>query len=763
MNVTVENANDGEIVVFKLTNYMYGEKEYKCILNNSKADLHLSKEWRGFIYISATYLGNDYRQTSTNTTYFVFSNAEIIPAIHSLSKYYNGDEKLEIIFKDGDVPIYNATADIYINGVKYTRSSDTNGIISMNINLKSGNYGGWLDYEGEVYGFTIKIKPTVYGEDVTADYNAAVKYTAHFLDSTGKALTEGIGTFKINSQTYYSTISDGVASISVPKDHGSYMVEVTNPLTGETNFNYITIQPIKTVTRLSGVKNINVGDSLFLTANVNVDVGAVLFSINSSNITVDVFNKKASCIFWNLEPGNYVAKAIYMGPGGNYLSSSDSSSFNVFKRSSDISVTADDIGAGQNAVFEVTLDNSATGDVSIIINNKTYKNQLCNDKSIISIPDLDIGSYAYDVVYDGDDSYNSKSVSGNVRVSLVNVVLNVSDLIKYYSSSKPLAAQLLDKSGNPLTGQKIIFTVNNKDYERTTDDSGIASMNINLNSGNYTAGVSFGGNGIYDSIKTLVQIEIKPTVEAKDFSKIFKNDTQYYASFLDSKGNLLKNTTVQFNINGVFYNRTIDEKGIARMNINLNPGKYVLTAVNPSTGEYHATTITVLSSIVEANNLTKYYKNEQKYTLKILDDYGNAAGEGVAVKLNINGVFYERKTNSSGYINMNINLAPGSYVITAEYNGLRASNTITVLPILEAKDIQMNYMDGSKFKVKLLDGKGNPFANQFVTFNINGILYKRLTDDEGIAGLNINLMVGKYIITSSYNGANIANTITITA
>ena len=40
------------------------------------------------------------------------------------------------------------------------------------------------------------------------------------------------------------------------------------------------------------------------------------------------------------------------------------------------------------------------------------------------------------------------------------------------------------------------------------------------------------------------------------------------------------------------------------------------------------------------------------------------------------------------------------------------------------------------------------FANQIITFNING----------GIARLNINLMAGKYIITSMYsNGDTISN------
>lgn len=62
--------------------------------------------------------------------------------------------------------------------------------------------------------------------------------------------------------------------------------------------------------------------------------------------------------------------------------------------------------------------------------------------------------------------------------------------------------------------------------------------------------------------------------------KMFRNNTQYYAIFTDSQGNFLKNKNIQFNINGVFYTRTTNDKGIAMMNINLNPGKYIITAKN---------------------------------------------------------------------------------------------------------------------------------------------------------------------------------------
>ena len=55
----------------------------------------------------------------------------------------------------------------------------------------------------------------------------------------------------------------------------------------------------------------------------------------------------------------------------------------------------------------------------------------------------------------------------------------------------------------------------------------------------------------------------------------------------------------------------------------------------------------------------------------------------------------------------------------------------------------------------------NAYASQTIKFNINGVFYDRTTDANGIAKLNINLMSGKYIITSMYNGAAISNEVTI--
>ena len=92
--------------------------------------------------------------------------------------------------------------------------------------------------------------------------------------------------------------------------------------------------------------------------------------------------------------------------------------------------------------------------------------------------------------------------------------------------------------------------------------------------------------------------------------------------------------------------------------------------------------------------------------------------------------------------------------------GLKYSNKLTVLPVLFANDT-ISYADKSNFKAKLIDGKGNPYPNQTIVFNINGVKYTNITDSQGIASLFVSLPVGEYIVTSSYDEYCISNKITI--
>ena len=267
-----------------------------------------------------------------------------------------------------------------------------------------------------------------------------------------------------------------------------------------------------------------------------------------------------------------------------------------------------------------------------------------------------------------------------------------------------------------------------------------------INNTAFISGVSGNLNGIF--------------INAKYVTKYYGGSEKFVVNITDDKGSPIINKSVKITINGITYNKTTDSKGIASLNIKLSSGTYgVTTCVDNITLKSR---VTVLSNVI-GKDITKYYKNATQYSVQLYDTNGKAVVAGEFVTFNVNGVFYKRVTDKNGIATLNINLPPSNYVITADYKGCKISNNIKVLPVLLANDITMKYMDGTQFKVNLVDGQGKLYKEQFVRFNINGRFYDKLIDNNRVAALNIRLPAGEYIITSSFNGCNIANKITITS
>ena len=426
------------------------------------------------------------------------------------------------------------------------------------------------------------------------------------------------------------------------------------------------------------------------------------------------------------------------------------------KENATISIDAPaEASEGDNVTVTVTLPEDATGTVTI--GNEVVP--VKNGTASAVLTNLPAGNTTVPITYSGDDKYNPIETGVNISVKEdTSIIISAPDVTKYFHGSERFVVNVTDSKGAPLVNKSVTIVINGVPYTRTTNANGTTSIPLGLNSGVYNVTVTVDNNTV-NSVVTIL-----PTVNGTDVVKMYRNGTQYFATFRDSQGNYLKaGETVRFNINGVMYDRKVSgNEGLAKLNINLEAGEYVITAMNPVTGEMASNNITVLSRFTENKDLTKYYRNASQYTVKVIGDDGKPVGAGETVRFNINGVFYERTTNASGVAKLNINLQPGDYIITAEYKGDMVSNNIKVLPVLSAKDITMKYRDGTQFKATLVDSQGKPYAGQTVTFNINGVFYNRVTGSDGIAKLNINLMPGEYIITSSYNGSNIANTVKIT-
>ena len=334
------------------------------------------------------------------------------------------------------------------------------------------------------------------------------------------------------------------------------------------------------------------------------------------------------------------------------------------------------------------------------------------------------------------------------------------DLSMYYKNGSRYEVSIY-QDGKIINSQnndsKVIFNVNGVNYTKELVN-GKASIGINLNPGNYTITTFY---HYTDGLATKTNnIEVLSTILANDVVKFFRNGTQYYAKFLDGCGSPLVNASVIFNINGVFYKKQTDDNGMAKLNINLRPGVYILTAMHPDALMY-GSNITVLSTIL-ANDVVKFFRNGTQYCAKFLDGCGSPL-VNASVTFNINGVLYKKQTDYEGVARLNINLFPGKYILTAMHpDGLMYGYNITVLSTIHGDDIVKFFRNGTQYCAKFLDGCGSPLVNASVIFNINGVFYKKQTDDNGMARLNINLFPGEYILTAIHlNGEEKANIIKV--
>ena len=578
---------------------------------------------------------------------------------------------------------------------------------------------------------------------MTIDNSTFVNNSAH--DSSGGAIWGHFVNININDSNFVNNIA---------KDVGGSIYCMMGPVSAiDSNFISNSAESGGAIYYFGDYYDyIEISDSSFV--NNSAQKGGAILSFSNVNIGNTSFIENKA------DEGN----VIYFDGGLSY----DYPGLTILLTDLEIDGNASNVYGGGITFDENILSISAqgvgvyaSGEVSVGIAGESFKKDFdSKGKVSFDLSSISSGTWDTNISYlaNGDFSDFKATIPLLIVSSQHSFNLTVPDVEKYFNGPERFAVNLTDSDNRPVANATVSIIINGNTYNRTTDENGIASMAINLNSGVYEALTK------YNDFEVSSTITVKATVSGENITKIFRNGTQYYATFVDTQGKTLANgTEVEFNINGVFYKRYTNENGTARMNINLNPGEYIITAKNPNSTEQYTNIITVLPSIVENNDLTKYYKNGSQYTLKILGDDGSPVKSGVEVKFNINGVFYTRTTNESGYVKMNINLEPGEYIITAEYNGLMASNNITVLSVIETENLTMKYADGSYFNATILDGQGKPLANANVTFNINGVFYNKVTDGTGVAHLKINLMAGEYIITTSYNGLNAANKVTISS
>lgn len=199
-------------------------------------------------------------------------------------------------------------------------------------------------------------------------------------------------------------------------------------------------------------------------------------------------------------------------------------------------------------------------------------------------------------------------------------------------------------------------------------------MGINLQPKDYlvTATCKVGN----DTITSKDVITVTSNIITKDITLYYKNGTSFEATILDANGKAVgKGINVTFNINGVFYTRTTDENGTAKLGIKLLPKDYIITTIYG--GIQISNKVTVLPTLI-TSDLNMTYGQNKTFVAKTLDGQGKALANQ-NVTFNINGVFYNKVTNETGEAALTIRLMAGEYIITSIWDEYQVGNNVTVL------------------------------------------------------------------------------------
>ncbi len=665
--------------------------------------------------------------------------------------------------------------------------------------LKNANDDGFVVGENESEATKIAPKLTVTPSAPTYKYGADVTLAVSLTDDEDVGISGKI-TLIVDNQDYLVNVSNGRGTLTISGlENGTYNVlaifnatkEYENASNSDAQF---IVNKSKRVTADVVVENATYGNPAVLKITNFCDVdGKKLSAYGGYQIvgpvtpygSMFVSKGKATVNLNNLPAGNYSIYIVFgNNVGGDYEFDNYIINFTIFEAPVILSASANEYDYGSAGCLNVKVtddkNKAISGKINVTIDNQVYASDvaIANGEVNVTLDGLSAGEHSAEITFKADN-YELTNVTAVFNVS-PKIITNLAadNLVMGYKDGSSWTVTLTDSMNNVISGAAVKIAVVGKVYSRITDDDGVASLPINLIPGVYDISASYEGNEDYSNAfinRTVTVTKAIAILSADNIVMTYRDGSALLVSLTDSNGIPIAGASVNIDVGKVYSIKT-NGSGIAKLPINLAPGKYTVS-VSFNTSGYEAESITLLVTVNKAtptltgNDLVVEYKAGSKYNVTLTDENGNAMSNCV-VKITVLGKTYNRKTDANGIASLPINLAVGNYTVSAEFEGnnrlapVEITNTVAVVKpeiTIVANDINMTYRDGTSYDVQLIDGNGNPYAvaGEIVKMTIKGKAYERKTDSQGIASLPINLASGSYAIIAEYDGKEICNSITV--
>ena len=528
--------------------------------------------------------------------------------IVNVSDYsYGKSGNLNVKVTDMNGKAISGAINVTVDGEVYATDVDvTGGMADVSLeNIALGNHTAEITFNSDNYKEVVvetqfnvvAMDNSTYlsADNLVMSYKDGSSWWVTLTDSDDDAISEVTVKIGILGKVYnIKTDENGIAKLPINLASGTYYINATF----EGNENYAgsfanaTITVNKAATSLRSedlVLSYRDGSSWDVTlvddyGNAISDVNVAL-CVNGRTYNVKSDANGVARLTINLAPGNYDVNATFKGNSKYATSFTNAtvtvnkavvvlSSYNLtmsYKDGSSLDVSVyDDKG---NAISDVNIEFGIKG--------KTY-NVKTDVNGIAKLPvNLGPGSYNVNATL-SSNKYEAELIEAFITVNKALLILSGNDLVMNYKDGSEYVNYLVDLNGKPISNVFVKFTILGKSYSVKTDVNGVAKLPISLNVGEY------GVNAIvvdskYESEEISNSITIKEydaAIVASDVEMTYKDGTSYEAQLIDGEGNAISvaGLVVKFTILNKSYNVKTDEKGIARLPINLNAGNYAIKA-----------------------------------------------------------------------------------------------------------------------------------------------------------------------------------------
>lgn len=549
--VTLIDSNTNNSLENKTVNFIINNVKYSAT-TNSMGIASLGLSLNPGTYSAIAYFGGDETYDASNNLTLSLHVLSTIKA-DDITKYYKGSTPYTATFFDSNgKALANRNVQITVNGKTYTVKTNGNGVASLSVNLKPGNYKVISNdpLTGYKLTTTFSILATITASNVKKVADDSRKFTAKFLKSNGKSLAKKYVKIKLNGKTYkIKTNKNGEASISLKNlKKGTYKVICYNTDGLSKTYNVKVYGKVATslttnyyIFLKSSTKKIKV--TLKNSLGYAPTSGKIIkITLNGKTYSVKTNSKGVAYLkLPSLKKGVYNVKYKFSGTNHYKASGATNRIAVITTKNPALTVkSTTSFGKGAGTPFKVAVTAGgvalAKKTVTFTVAGTTYV-QTTDLNGIASVPiNLEIGDYTIKYSVKKDSTINAKSASTAIHVKeRAKSILTWKSTTSFTDSSQSIKVLLTDANGKPLAGQTVKLHINSKTYSAATASNGYATIKSSASIGSYTVIVSFDGNNDYLPNQTTASITITPSNLIKGVNE--KNTVSDLSDYLKSSKN----------------------------------------------------------------------------------------------------------------------------------------------------------------------------------------------------------------------------------